>query len=376
MLPLRLIRGSRALTQLPRLTVAAAAAGVGFLLLSALSYALAHPGDAGVAVPRLLWCLVPLAATVHLALVVARTDPGPRSRAALDALGLRTAGLPLLSAVQIAACCLLGSGLALLVFLYLRGDVVGLPFDGAAGELLAAGRPVPLVATVTLLLTVPLAAAGASALSLRAAAARRPASPQPVLDRPGPRPPLPAGLPYGVGLVGLGLALEAFAARDAAGVPPGVIVGWLLTALGLALAGPGLTRLTGRLLAAFRPGATRLLAGRFLQEEATLIGAPIGVLCAAGCGGVAALYVYGPDDSPGPLAVLGGAVVVLCALTGVLTAAAGARTALAPARAALAQLGASRELLRRAAALRAASVLVVLVPVTWGVARLAALPLS
>ncbi|WP_431782946.1 hypothetical protein [Streptomyces chumphonensis] len=387
MLSLRLIRGGAPLTQLPRLLVAAAAGSVGFLLLCALSYALNHPGDAGVAVPRLLWCLVPLAATVQLAALVARTTPGPRTRAALDAVGLGATGLPLLAALQTAVFCLLGSALALLVYLHLRGDVVGLPFDGAAAELVAAGRPLPVVAALTLLLIVPLVAAGATALSLRATAARRAAHPQPpALDRAGPPLPLPVGLSYGTALIGVGIALETYAARGTGapmplpgagtGPGPGVVTGWLLTALGLVLAGPGLTQLAGRLLAAARPGAMRFLAGRILQEEAPHIGAPLGVLCAAGCGLIAASHLYGPDRPLGPLTVLGGLVVVGCAVAGVCTAVAGSRANLAPARAALAQLGAPRELLRGAAALRVAAVLAVLTPVTWGVAQLAALPLT
>nr|EIF92866.1 hypothetical protein [Streptomyces tsukubensis NRRL18488] len=83
MLALRLARGAGPLALLRRLLVAAASAGVGFLLLSALTYALAHPGDPA-ALPRLSWCLVPLAAAVHFAVAVARTDPGTRPRTGLS----------------------------------------------------------------------------------------------------------------------------------------------------------------------------------------------------------------------------------------------------------------------------------------------------
>lgn len=380
------MRGARPLAQLPRLLVVAAAAGVGFLLLCALSYAVAHPGVSGAALPRLLWCLVPLAATVQLAVIVARTDPGPRTRAALEVVGLGSAGLPVLAAVQAAVCTLLGSALALLVYLHLRGDVPGVPSAGA-GELVAAGRPVPVAAALTLLLVVPMVTAAACALALHRTAGHRSARPQPVaLDRAGPPPPVPASLSYGTALVGLGIALETYAARvDGTPVPlpgagagpgPGVVAGWLLTAVGLVLAGPGLTQLAGRLLAAFRPGAVRLLAGRVLQEEAPCLGPPLGVLCATACGVIAAVHLYGPGRPFGPLTVLGVAVVLACAVTGVLTALAAARGMLAPARAALAQLGATRELMRRAAVLRAGAVLALLAPVTWGVAVLAALPLG
>ncbi|NEE18458.1 hypothetical protein G3M58_69820, partial [Streptomyces sp. SID7499] len=64
MLALRLARGSHPLVLVRRLLVAAASAGVGFLLLCALGYAAGHPASAG-SVLRLLWCFVPLAATVQ-----------------------------------------------------------------------------------------------------------------------------------------------------------------------------------------------------------------------------------------------------------------------------------------------------------------------
>lgn len=47
-----------------------------------------------------------------------------------------------------------------------------------------------------------------------------------------------------------------------------MLIGWSLTAVGLALAGPGLAYACGSLVQAVRPGALRLLAGRTLQEEA------------------------------------------------------------------------------------------------------------
>ena len=80
------------------------------------------------------------------------------------------------------------------------------------------------------------------------------------------------------------------------GSPAGVLAGWSLTALGLALAGPGMTHLCGLLLQSARPGAIRLLAGRTLMTEARRIGRPLGVLCAVVSGMFAATALYGPGD--------------------------------------------------------------------------------
>ncbi|WP_449353129.1 LOG family protein [Streptomyces shaanxiensis] len=130
MLALRLTRGARPAVQLRRLLVALASAGTGFLLLCTLGHAMSHPEDPSGSVLRLAWCLTPLAATVHLALAVARTDPGTRPRPGLAAIGLGPARLMAVSAATTALSCLLGSMLALLFFLHLRGDLTGLPFDG------------------------------------------------------------------------------------------------------------------------------------------------------------------------------------------------------------------------------------------------------
>ncbi|MFJ2116099.1 hypothetical protein ACIOEX_30150, partial [Streptomyces sp. NPDC087850] len=118
MLALRLGRGTGPLVLLRRLLVAAASAGVGFLLLCTLGRAMGHPAGATV---RLLWCLVPLAAAVQFAVAVARADPGTRPRPGLSAVGLGPARLTLLAAISTAVSCTLGSSLALLFFLHLRG---------------------------------------------------------------------------------------------------------------------------------------------------------------------------------------------------------------------------------------------------------------
>ncbi|MBM7171272.1 hypothetical protein JQK87_23275, partial [Streptomyces sp. G44] len=165
MLALRLARGARPLVQVRRLLVAGASAGTGFLLLCTLAYAMEHPGAGSVL--RLAWCVAPLAATVHLAVAVARTDPGTRPRPGLSAAGLGPVRLMVLAGISTAVACALGSALALLLFLHLRGGLSGLPFDGAAAGLLAAGRPLPLGAALTLLTVVPAAASAACAAALR-----------------------------------------------------------------------------------------------------------------------------------------------------------------------------------------------------------------
>ncbi|MGW2341068.1 hypothetical protein [Streptomyces sp. NPDC001661] len=384
MLALRLARGAHPLVQLRRLLVAAASAGTGFLLLCTLGHALAHPETAANSVLRLAWCALPLAATVYFAVAVARSDPGTQPRAGLSAVGLGPARLTLLAAISTAIACTLGSMLALLFFLHLRGDLSGLPFDGAARELLAADRPLPLAATLTLLTWVPLAASAASALALRPRLAR------PVKDIEQPQEPAtaPAGLPWGFALLAAGLAVETYAAsaRGAAGSrlpggltgsPTGVLVGWTLTALGLALAGPGLTYLCGRALQSVRPSAVRLLAGRVLQEEARRVGRPLGVVCAVASGLYAAGVVYGERASGvGPLATLGALLVVGCAVATLVTASFEARQARRHTTEALLRIGAPATALRGAVALRACALLALFGPLTWVVAELSAAPLT
>ncbi|MEV6962412.1 hypothetical protein AB0M97_25130 [Streptomyces sp. NPDC051207] len=470
MLALRLTRGSHPSVRLRRLLVAAASAGTGFLLLSTLGYAMSHPP--GSAVLRLAWCVAPLAATVYLAAAVARIDPGTRPRPSLSAIGLGPARLMALSAATTALSCTLGSAVALLVFLHLRGDLTGTPVDGAATEFLAAGRPLPLPAALTLLAlapalasltvalllrprddrgetvrraarayrwsaaygriwvngtaTVPAAApvaagaagAGTTGASATAGAAgptgsagaagtatltgtRPPASPQGPADPaptaatsgiPGSLVPAPgtapAGLPWGIAVVAAGLTVEAYGSHSAGGGgvdlpgglgggPVGVLAGLALTAVGLALAGPGLTHLCGRLLQAVRPGALRLLAGRVLMTEASRIGRPLGIVCAALAVMHASTALHdarGP--AAGPLTVLGALVVTGCTVGTVLIAAVEARDARADTTAALLRLGAPATMLRGAALLRTGAVLVLFAPLTLLVAELAALPLA
>ncbi|MFE7076006.1 hypothetical protein ACFU96_38540 [Streptomyces sp. NPDC057620] len=464
MLALRLVRGAHPAVQFRRLLVAAASAGTGFLLLCALGYALGHPEASTAAVLRLAWCLVPIAATVHFAVAVARTDPATRPRAGLAAIGLGPGQLMVLAAVSTAVSCTLGSMVALLFFLHLRGDLTGLPFDGDAAGFLAANQPLPLPATLTLLALVPVLASTAGAIVLRPRAQAPTAGGRPVrlggfggygrsTDRIGtstygrfgthadgdtqpplapkgargtarqaptdpqnpddltpegargtarqaptapqvphnphtPLPPLPTptGLPWGAALLAAGLAVETYAGRgthEGPALPGGltagpfaVLAGWALTALGLALAGPALTHLCGRLLQSVRPSALRLLAGRVLMEEATRIGRPLGVVCAVASGTYAlALLHTGTRPGIGPLTTLGLLLVAGCALATLLTAAVEARDARAGTTAALLRIGAPASTLRAAAALRAGTLIAVLTPLTWAIAELAAMPL-
>ncbi|MGW0967198.1 hypothetical protein [Streptomyces sp. NPDC002516] len=547
MLALRLARGGSPLVQLRRLLVAAASAGTGFLLLCTLGYAMSHPDASAAGALRLAWCVVPLAATVYFAVAVARTDPATRPRSGLSALGLGPGRLMAISAATTALSTFLGSLLALLLFLQLRGDLTGVPFGGTAADFLASGQSLPLPAALTLLALVPAAASGAAAVALRprgrgparaawsygrtwmssrqspvaspqgpgtrgggrpadggspavsaaattpgtaagptvtalgdglsagsgdgegptaepgsladgaggprfddfhwtaaayasgeipgtdaedrsAAAAlhAEPAAPgaaerlssyervdTPYEDTeaayegaavPGARPerrlaaeagsltfpaPLsyPNGLPWGAAAVAAGLAVETYASRSGpapalalpghfAGGPAGVLLGWVLTAVGLALAGPAITYLCGWLLQAVRPGALRLLAGRVLQAEAKRIGQPLGVVCAVASGAFAVTTLYtGSRPAFGPLTTLGGLLVAGCTLLTLATAAVEAKQARADTTAALLRLGAPASLLRGAAALRAGALFVAFAPLTWAVAELAAIPL-
>ncbi|MEU7645916.1 hypothetical protein [Streptomyces huasconensis] len=389
MLALRLARGARPLVQLRRLLVAAASAGTGFLLLCTLAHAMEQPGTGSVL--RLAWCVAPIAATVHFAVAVARTDPGTRPRPGLSAVGLGPGRLMLLAGVSTAVACTLGSLLALLLFLHLRGDLSGLPFDGAAAGLLAADRPLPLGAALTLLTVVPFAASAVSAAALRPRPGKAGArTGDGSAEEPDAPAPAPSGLPWGVALLAAGLAVETYASGSvsgpgagfrvpggAGGASAGVLAGWALTALGLALAGPGLTYLCGRVLQAARPGAVRLLAGRVLQQEARRIGRPLGVLCAVASGAYASVVLYGgPRPGVGPLTALGALLVAGCAVLTLATAAVEARQSRAHTTAALLRLGAPATLLRGSAALRAGALTAVFAPLTWVVAELAALPLG
>ncbi|PHQ49688.1 hypothetical protein BLA24_23185 [Streptomyces cinnamoneus] len=382
-----------------RLLVAVAAAAVGFLLLSALGYAVAHPKATHESVVRLLWCAVPLAAAVQFAVAVARTDPATRPRDGMDAIGFGPVRLSFLAAASTALTCGLGGAAALLAYLELRGDLGGTPLSGAAAGALDADAPLPWAGALTLLGLLPALASGACVLALRprgrlrsGRAASRRGTP------PAPREPSRgyAGLPWGVAVIACGLALEAYVGRAPAPAPdrlltlpgqeggtsPALLGGWLLASLGLVVAGPGLTHWSGALLAAGRPGPVRMLAGRILQEAAKPLGRPLGVLCAVASGALAAVQLYGTawDRSGpgpfGPLTGLGAAVVMACATATAVTAALDTRRSRARTAAALLRLGIPTSLLRGAAAVRACVLLAVLAPLTWVIAELTTLPLT
>ncbi|MGV2915681.1 hypothetical protein [Streptomyces alfalfae] len=388
MLALRLGRRAHPLVQLRRLFVAGASAGTGFLLLCTLAYAMEHPGAGAFA--RLAWCVAPVTATVYFAVAVARTDPGTKPRTGLSWVGLGPARLTVLAAISTAVACTLGSMVALLVFLHLRGDLSGLPFDGAAAGLLAAKLPLPLGAVLTLLTVVPVTASAVTAVALRPRPAKGSATEEDArADGPSDAPASPpGGLPWGIAVLAAGLAVETYAGRSpdgsgfrlpggAAGNPAGVLGGWALTALGLALAGPGLTYLCGRLLQAARPGAVRLLAGRVLQEEARRIGRPLGVLCAVASGAYASVVLYAePRTGVGPLTALGALLVTGCAVLTLATAAVETRQSRTRTNETLLRFGAPATALRSSAALRAAALTALFAPLTWAVAELAALPLT
>ncbi|GLF99021.1 hypothetical protein [Streptomyces yaizuensis] len=362
MLALRLTLGTGPLALLRRLLVTTACTGVGLLLLSSLGYALAHPGEPAAALLRLAWCALPLAAAAQLAVAVARTDPATRPRDGLTAFGLGPARLALLAAVSTALAAALGSALALPLFLRLRGERALPLLGGAAG----ADIPLPAGAVLLLLCLPPLVTTLVTAFALRP----RGTEPGPVPGSP------PGGLPWGCALVTAGLAastLTSLTGQDAPGDRAGILVGWALTALGLACAGPSLTRFCGQLLQSARPGAVRLLAGRVLMAEARRIGRPLGVVSAVAAAGVTTWSLYGSRPLPfGPLTGLGAGLVVVCTTATLLTAAVEARQDRAALTGRLRGLGAPAAPLRLAALLRVAAVLLVFVPVVWAVGTLAA----
>ncbi|MEE4540888.1 hypothetical protein V2S66_02765 [Streptomyces sp. V4-01] len=348
------------------LLVTAASAGSGLLLLSSLGWALAHPGGgADGAVVRLGWCLIPVLVTVQLAVAVGRAQPAGWPRTGLSAVGLGRTGVVMLAAACAAVTCTLGSAVALAVFLQLRGDVVGVPWNGVGPGLLAAGRPLPPAGAITLLALVPVAAAAATAFRLRE-------------ERP-PAHDAPGTLPWGVSLVAVGLAAELTAPSGhevplpsgLGSISPAALAAWAVTAIGMVLAGPGIVHLCGRLTASFRPGAVRLLAGRALQYEARRIGYPLGLLCATAS---AALAAWDGAHALGPVSSFAAALIAVCVLATSALALTETRNARTAPRAALHAVAASPAVLRGAVAVRAGVLFAVLVPVTVLVAALSTYP--
>jgi hypothetical protein len=365
-LGLRVLRGSGAAVLGRWALVAAASAGTGLLLLSALAWALAHPQRSSYdAMVRLGWCVLPVVATVQLATAVGRAQPEGWPRTGLAAVGLGRAGVVMLSAVNTVVVCAFGSLLAMGIFLQLRGDLTGEPFGGVGSGALAAGRPLPLAGAGTLLALVPAAAAATGAAGLR--------------PFPGQAADAPVTLPWGIALTAVGLAVEVTAPKGHGmplpsgfgSVPSLAVCGWALVTAGMVLAGPGLVHVCGRLLAVHRPGATRLLAGRALLSEAPRIGRPLGLLAATTSAGMCAYDVH---HKVGPVTAFAAGVMALCVLgtTGLaFHESAHART---PTTALLRELGGSPSLLRTALAMRAAVLVAAFAPAALLVAALATLP--
>jgi hypothetical protein len=349
--------------------VAAASAGTGLLLLSAVGWALSHPHGSTDAVVRLLWCLVPVVVTVQLAAAVGCRQSAAWPREGLSAVGLGRTGTKALAAVTTAVVCAAGSVLALLLFLLVRGDLAGGPWGGVGPGLLAAGRALPAAGVATLLALVPAAAAGAVAAGLRSA-------------RPRERHDAPGSLPWGVALVAVGLSVEVAAPKgDGMPLPSGLGViapaaagGWVLTTAGLVLAGPGLVFFCGRLLAAWRPGAVRLLAGRTLQYESRRVGRPLGLLCATGAAALSAYTLQsGPGHRLGPVTVFAFTLIAVCVLATAALGLGGTGDARPEARGALTAVAAPASMLRAALAVRAAALAAVLVGAAFLVAGLSTL---
>ena len=366
MLSLRVLRGAGPAVLGRWALVAAASAGAGLLLLSALGWALAHPGsDASHTVVRLVWCVVPVVVTVQLAVAVGRNQSAAWPRAALSAVGLGRTGLLALAAVTTAVVCAVGSVVALLVFLQLRGDVTGAQWGGPG----APGRSLPPAGVATLLAVVPAAAAGTILTGLRS-------EHREVHDTPG-------SLPWGVALVAVGLSVEV-AAPKGEGLPlpsglgviaPAAVGGWIVTTAGMVLAGPGLVHVIGRLLAAYRPGAVRLLAGRTLQHESRRHGRPLGLLCATGAAALSAYTLQSGDGHRlGPVSVFAFTLIAVCVLATAAVSLNETASSRTEARNALHEVAASPAMLRAALAVRAAALLAVLVPLSFLVAALSTLP--
>lgn len=401
MLALRLIRGARPGLTWCRLGLAAAAGGVGFLLLGTLGSALEQPQETAPALTGLLWTLVPLATTAHLAVTLARNEAGPDRRAGLAAVGLGRGGQRLLATTTSTLPCLAGSGVALLLFLTWRegpwtalGELVG-PQQGAEES------PLPLPAALALLLLLPAVAAGSCALALRP---DRLGAPNP-LSHPGAsgtggsgarnsasatRGPeqierTPATLPWSVALVATGLLVAANATNHGGGLPgeppdlltgagAGVLAGWTLALGGVTLAASGALALVSRLVCAGSPGVLRLLAGRALRADARWIGPPLGLLAAALCGTLTAVRAYGTEPL-GPHALVGGGIVLVCAFTGLLVTVASRPAEGRDVRIALSRLGAPASLTGRLAALRTGLLCGTLLTLALAPSWLALLPL-
>ncbi|MFJ6213215.1 hypothetical protein ACIQGZ_07785 [Streptomyces sp. NPDC092296] len=358
---LRLARGYRVLDLGRWVLTAVASAAVAALLLRALGRTLVDPPGTGTAasIARLGWCLPPLAAIGWLAASCARALPGQRPErvAGLTAAGAGPARIRLLLAIDTAFACTVGSLLALVGFLVLRNDIAG---AGLAREV-GMGAALPAAAPVTLLLLVPLLGAAAAAAAVPARDGLPGQRAEPAVRRLGPLRAVLAAV-----LMAAGVALELYG-RHSGGhrlrVPARLgsttattASGWALALLGLALAVPVLLSWAGGLLAAGRPDATRLLAGRGLQAEAARLGAPVALLTLTLAVAAVAAARWASGSGPGgPLPVVEAVLLGCCAVLAVGARLVEARTVRRPQLAPVRRLGAPATLLRGAALLRTAA---------------------
>ncbi|MCK1798856.1 hypothetical protein MTQ01_23080 [Streptomyces sp. XM4193] len=351
MLALRLIRRARPAALAPLALVAAASAAVSALLLAALAQAVRQPGEA--ATVRLLWCVPPLAAVVALAVWTAAGSNSACAAGPSGPGGHHRGSTALGSWRCLSAAALLGSAAALAFRTAPRtgtgGD--GLTVIGASGQPAVEGAALPLPAALTLLLVLPAATGCAAALATRSRTIGRP---------PAPYGPL---LLLGCGGAAVTAALVLGTASRA---------GAALVALGLVAAGPGLTAAAGHLLTRAGPGPARLLAGRALLAEPAVLGAPLGLLTALLWTVAALRQRLDPADVLAPHLQFACAVVLLCALAGLILAARRRTPRRTATEVALHRIGAPAALPRRAALLRAGSLLAVFLPTTAALIALTA----
>ncbi|MHA6763126.1 hypothetical protein [Streptacidiphilus sp. PAMC 29251] len=373
---LRLARGYRTLDLLRWLVTAITAATVTALLLRALGRALTAPSThstgADGSVDRLLWCLPALAGLGYLAASWARALPRQRRErvAGLVAAGAGPVRMRLLLAGETALACAFGALLALGGFLVLRAHwlelLPGTQLDPALGTRFA----LPAAGTTTLLAIVPLLGGLAAAAAVRSVDLL----PGDDADRDLPRPSTPY-LAVALALPLAGAAMEAAGLR--AGGDLAVRAGWLLGIVGIAVAVPALLYAAGWLLAAGRPQAVRLLAGRGLQAESWRLGTPLAVLAVSGALGVVALVRSSHGhDSAGPVTWIEAGLLAVCVLAALLTRLAELVVDRRSAHASLRRIGAAGGVFLRTAALRTTAAAVVVLGAGAGAAALAAAALN
>ena len=369
---LRLARGYGFLDLCRCLLTAAASATVGALLLSALGRALSSPDDTGAAVERLLWCLPALAAVGYLCAAWARSLPAQRPEriAGLVAAGAGPVRTRLVLAGEIAMICALGAVLALLGFVVLREHWLELLPGGRLDPALGDRSELPAAGTVALLAVVPLLGGLAAGSAVRSVDLL----PGDDADRILRRPPVAYLVPVVLlALSGAGIAVLGVRGHSSAEAWSGGVLGLL----GLAGAVPALLYLVGGLLAAGRPRAVRLLAGRALQAECWRLGAPLAVPAVAGAVVATVLLRNVPGRRPaGPLVLVEVLLLAVCVLGALLARLVELARARRRSYASLGRIGAPGGLLLRSAALRGAAAVLVAAAVAAAAAGLTAAALA